>query len=508
MSATRAAVEPSLDEPVAAGGAGPRWRGEDLLALAAMLALGIGIRAFVLRSSLGDLNADEATTGLMAAEVLRGRIPLVLAGQNYSGTTESYLYAPLHALLGASSLALKLIPIALWFAAAYVTYRIGSLLADRRLGALLGAVVWVSSMPLVLLSTHAYAGYGSGAVAVLVALLLLLQELAVGEPDARPGRRRLLLGLCTGFAIWSHPMFLATLVPAHLFVALHKRRELWSWIPANAAGALVGLGPLLIWNVRNDWASLDIYSQPPSTYTSRLLGFLGNVVPRLLGLRAGPGTWTGGVVGQVLFGALVVAFAVALWSLWRGTAPERLIAVTAVSVPLLTAVFPTSWYTSDARYGITWFPVVVLAAGLASRHWRPLRRLDRTALIAVPLLCFAVTCAPAMAAVAGPPPPGGPDGDVAELIRTLESADVRYLRSDYWTAQRVTFLSDHRIIASGFDVARFPELEWQVQQAGATAAVVAVAGEPRDDELRATLPTHTRREVARYALYLPGTGST
>lgn len=503
MGATRLAPQPSMNAGVGRRDEPTRWRWEDLFALSAMVALGIGTRAFVLRSSLGALNADEATTGLMAQEVLRGRVPLVLAGQNYSGTIESYLYAPLHALLGPSSLALKLIPAVLWFAVSYVTYRIAALVADRRLGVLLGAVVWVSSFPLVLLSTQAYAGYGSGAVAVFVALLLLLQELPGGQRDGRSTWRRLLLGFCTGLAVWSHPMYLATLVPAHLFLAVHKRRDLWPWVLANAAGALAGLSPLLLWNLRNDWASLEIYAQPPSTYTSRLLGFLGDVVPRLLGLRAGPGTWTGGVFGQTLLLALVLAFALALWSIVRGTAQERLIAVVAIFTPLLTAAFPTSWYTGDARYGITWFPVVVLVAGLASRHWRPLRHLDRTALLSVPLLCFAVTCAPALAAVSTPPPRGGADGDVIELVRALDSAGVRHLRSDYWTAQPVTFLSDRRIVASGFDVVRFPELEWQVQQAGNSAAFAAVAGKPRDDELRATLPTHTRRQVARYALYLP-----
>lgn len=503
MGATHVALAPQAPGQSGRHGSGLGWPREDLLVLAALLVLGITVRAYVLRSSIGDLNADEVTTGLMAEEVLRGRVPLVLAGQNYSGTTEAFLYAPLHALLGPSSLALKLIPMLLWLIVAYATYRIGALLTDRRLGLLLGGVIWAASAPMVLLSTRAYAGYGSGAVAVFLALLLLLEELTVATGDGGATRRRLLLGFWTGFAIWSHPMLLATLAPAHVYLLVHKRTELLRWLPPVSLGGLAGLSPLVVWNIANHWASLRIYEQPPSTFSDRLLGFLGDVIPRLLGLRAGPGTWLLGGIGQALFLALVPLFALMLWTLWRGMPGERLVALVAVTAPLLTSVFPTSWWTADARYGMTYFPVMVLAAGLAWRRWQPIGRISVPALTIVPLLCVAITCAPALAAVAGPPPPGGPDRDVIELIRVLEAADVRHLRADYWTAQPVTFLSDHRIVASGFDVVRFPELEWQVQQAGDTAAFTAITGDLRDDELRATLPAHTRREVARYALYLP-----
>jgi len=493
---------PTLEQ--AGSGTTSPWQPLDLFAVVATLALGIGVRAFILRSSLGVLNSDEVTTGLMAQEVLRGRTPLVLAGQNYSGTLEAYLYAPLHAILGPSSLALKLISTFFWFAVAYATYRVTSFTADRRLGILLGSVVWVSSFPVVLLSTQAYPGYSSGEVAVLVALFLLLKELTATGRDAGTTRRRLLLGFCTGFAVWSHPMFLATLFPAHLFLLVHKRRNLLNWVPPIAVGALVGISPLLVWNVANSWGSLEVLPQPPSTYSSRLAGFFVDVVPRLLGTKFAAATWIGGALGTTMYVVMVMLLVLALWMLWRGAAQERLIAVVALFAPLVIAAFPTSWYTQDARYGMTYFPVMVLAAGLGWRRWRPDARVSAAALLVVPLLCFAVTCAPPLAALAAPPArPGDPDGEVVELISALEAADVRHLRASFWIAQPVTFLSGRRIVASGSDVSRFPELEAQVQRAGDRAAFVAMAGDAQDDELRRALPTHSRREVARYAVYLP-----
>ena len=130
-------------------------------------------------------------------------------------------------------------------------------------------------------------------------------------------------------------------------------------------------------------------------------------------------------LGNALLLALFPVCVLVLWALWRAGPGERVVALTAVAAPLLTAAFPTSWWTADARYGLTFFPVMVIAAGLAWRRWQPSSRIPLPALTTVPLVCFAITCAPALAAVAGPPPRGGPDSDVVELIRAIEASEVR-----------------------------------------------------------------------------------
>ena len=70
-----------------------------VLALAAA-ALGIALRAWILRSHLGALDADEAVVGLQAKAILHGTFPVFFPGQGYGGTQESFLTAPLIALFG------------------------------------------------------------------------------------------------------------------------------------------------------------------------------------------------------------------------------------------------------------------------------------------------------------------------------------------------------------------------------------------------------------------------
>jgi hypothetical protein len=479
-----------------------RERGTVAMALLGTLALGFAVRVFVLRSSLGQLNSDEATTGLMAVQVLRGQFPLLVAGNNYGGTFEAFLLAPLLVVAGPSSLLVKSVPILTWLLASVVLYRIAAPLVGRRRAALLGGVLWVFSSSMVVLSTRAYSGYGSGIVACLLALLLLLQEL---EPD--PGdhvlRRRLLLGFVTGFALWQHPMYLAMLLPAHAYVALRSWRAPVGFVAPLAVGTAVGLLPMLVYNVGNRWASLHVFPQPPSTYGSRLLGFVVALLPRLLGLEAANGAWTGGGLGQTLFLVLLLLFVLAVSTLLRGSPQERLIGTVAIVAPFLTAAFPTSWFYLDARYGVYYAPIILLVVGLALQRRLPDLRVPAAALFAVPFLSFSLFCFPSLHQVALPPASGTPDGDVERLADALAAAGVDRVRADYWIAYRLTFLTDARIVATAFEPIRFPEYERLVLERGEDVGYVAFAGDSRDASLASSLPGHARQQVAQYALYLP-----
>src|SRR3954464_3274609 len=65
-----------------------------LLACLPAVTIGVLIRVWLVRTSLVRLNADEGVTGLQAYEVLRGNFRLIVAGNDYGSTTETYLIAP------------------------------------------------------------------------------------------------------------------------------------------------------------------------------------------------------------------------------------------------------------------------------------------------------------------------------------------------------------------------------------------------------------------------------
>src|SRR5262245_31388767 len=86
------------------------------IAAAVVAAVGLAVRVWV--ASYIPLGGDEALTGLMAKDVLRGQPWWILAGNAYGGTAEIFLAAPLLALSPASVAALRSVSVALWAGAA------------------------------------------------------------------------------------------------------------------------------------------------------------------------------------------------------------------------------------------------------------------------------------------------------------------------------------------------------------------------------------------------------
>ncbi|MGB1727693.1 MAG: hypothetical protein ACPHIW_06060, partial [Ilumatobacteraceae bacterium] len=178
---------------------------------ALVLLVGLWARWRVLGSVQGTLNADEAYTGLQAMAIRDGDLPVVIRGAAYTGVVDAYVLAPIHAVLGAHPVMLKVYSSLLWGVAAVI---VG--LAARRLG-LRDAIallcvggIWVGSGPLVVLSTRAYLSYGSGLLAVSLAILIAIDIASRDRSDARASA---LFGGVAGLAVFLHPMFLTVLVP-------------------------------------------------------------------------------------------------------------------------------------------------------------------------------------------------------------------------------------------------------------------------------------------------------
>ena len=85
--------------PVTAGPSSGRSDGVStrilLLACLPAVAAGLLVRVWLMRTSLSALNADEGVTGVQAFEVLKGHFRLMVAGNDYGSTTETYRWRPL-----------------------------------------------------------------------------------------------------------------------------------------------------------------------------------------------------------------------------------------------------------------------------------------------------------------------------------------------------------------------------------------------------------------------------
>ena len=272
----------------------------------AIFLIGIGLRLWVLTSPLGTMSADEAYTGLQASAILDGRLPVVIDGMTYTAVAESYLFAPLVAVVGVQVVTLKWLSAPGWLLAAATLAWVTSRLGTRRGGMMAAAMVWLAPGAMLVLSTRAYVGYSTGLLAVtatLAATHAVVVRAGHGPPDIRLSA---LSGFTGGLACYLHPMFATVAVPMLGVASVIHRRHLrrW-WLPATA-GALLANSAFIAWNARNGWPSLSQPAEASDTWWERLERFATGLVPRTLGLRTGSGDWILGAPATLALYLVVV----------------------------------------------------------------------------------------------------------------------------------------------------------------------------------------------------------
>lgn len=157
------------------------------------------------------LYRDEAFNGLDAQRVLQGRLPLYFPANNGREPLFVYLQAPFVALLGPSTLALRLPAALSGLATVPATYLLGRALYGPLAGLLGAWVVAVTFWPVAL------SRIGLRAVALpLLAALFLWLALRAWERPSRPGF--VAAGLLLGLTAYTYPA--ARLIPLALLLVL------------------------------------------------------------------------------------------------------------------------------------------------------------------------------------------------------------------------------------------------------------------------------------------------
>ncbi len=458
------------------------------LVLGTAAAAGLALRAWVLATPLGTLDADEAVWGLMARHVLDRELSTFYWGQPYGGTHEVFLTAAVFAVTGSSTLALKLVPAALFAVATLLVWRVGRRTISEPAARIAAALFWIWPSYGVWKSTRAHGFYGSALVLSLLALLLVLR--LRDEPSRRDAT---LLGLVLGLGWWATPQFALVAAPAVLWLLVVRRdalRRFWPALPAAVLGAL----PWLVANVRHDWYSFD-YAPGGGTYVSRFRGFFTATLPMALDLRVPFALeWALGAVvsGLLLFAALGWA---AFLVVRRRSRLGPLLAV-ALAFPFLYAASSFTWLVEEPRYLVLLTPVLALLVAEGLR-----RPAVAVVVLGVALALSATGLERMQESFRYETRTGHMDvpDDLGPLLDALDQRGERFVRADYWVAERITFESRERIVATSH---RYPPFTERVK-ASTGPAHVFVAGTPLERKARRGLLAdgYERVEVGGFALY-------
>lgn len=473
-----------------------------------LAAIGVALRAWIVGSWLGELNADEAYTGLQSVGVLRdGRLPIVIDGNVYSAAIEAYIFSPILVFAGGSIAVLKWLFVAMWAAAAAFTFGAANRLLNRRSAALATAIVWLAPGALLVLSTRTYMGYALG-LAVVTATVWATADLA--DQAAATVRQSMLVGFLAGLAFYVHPMFVTVVGPMVAIAAFVHRRD-WRrwWLPAVAAAIFANL-PFIAWNAANDWPSLKSQAYPPGSYLDRITGFFSGLLPRAFGVRKFDGTWVFGkpisvllyvvILAGVVFGCVVLVRA--------NRRPSRWIVPAGLACLPLMALLPHLIFVADGRYAIVPLPLLAIALGAGGTAFMSTWNRQRTtlALTGMVALWVALTTLPFLdrqnVAVAD-----DPNAWQVRVIARLDELDLNRLAGYYWFMLPIEYRSDRAIrtaIAGNPYVIRFPDSQQMVENAPPEkVAFLFPPGEQDPNWFYLSVDSYRQEDLGGMILYVP-----
>ncbi|RAO49297.1 hypothetical protein GAR06_01125 [Micromonospora saelicesensis] len=536
-----------------------RWRPRlDRPALVALLfgLAGVVYRLVLTLFTVPVSNSDEATFGLAALHIGQGRErPVFLYGQHYMGMLESYLAAPLVAVVGPSWPVLRLPMLALYAIFLYLIHRL-----TRRLGTPWFAAFVVGLLALgperVVRDQLTVVG-GRPEVKPAVLLMLLI---TVGLAAGTVHRRRLaigLFGLLVGLAVWSDWLILPYLAVAGLALVWAVRRELLGWSGLLLmAGVVVGVAPMIVDNLRagpgedslSVFRAVSTKAGPQPPWSDRVRGGLLEGVPLAHGLCPvdGCGRWQQwfGVLYPVL---LLAGAALAVLAYRRaagaphgervgrgagGLRAERvgpvvqLALIAGAALTLLSYVRSPLAATSpldNARYlsvlqlslpAVLW-PLWVAALtawrGTSSVLGRFTGALSAAVLAALTVTTLVITV---LFAATGTAASRTEERQARELAAALRADGPHEVYGDYWTCNRLIFNTDESVVCGVLNGNLSPGQNryrpyWrQVGRAERPGYVVEVDS-PMDRRLRRLLADRADaalvREVGGYRVYHPDT---
>lgn len=451
--------------------------------LSLILCLAALWRYCFLQATNSVIDADEAIVGLMARHILDGgEWPIFYYGQNYMGSFEAILSAGVFWLIGASSTALKVVPLVFSLYLIVAIYIFTKHIASEWAAKVAVLLAAFPPSALTIWSTKARGGFVE--IVAIGTISLLLTYLMVNQPKDRV-RNTALLGLSVGLGWWiNNQMIYYALAAALIFAIFAPRAFGWS---AALRTAGIGVLSFIIGSLPFWYANLFLEPRfatftellgraapGEGSFSKHLLGFFTESLPILVGAAR---FWSDAEVfdGAKLFFALLYLLLFVLFSAFffssaqdKNSKTARLVAYGLfVSFFLVMAViFSASsfgWLSRAPRYLLPLYSVLFCVCGIGIYQLRLMFH-RRGFIRSGDLACYTVLTVLLGSGVVSNfhqgtwYRPGEPvtfqDDRVAtdhsELYRWLSTKGYTHIFTNYWIGYRVAFETAERVTFSRY----------------------------------------------------------
>lgn len=447
------------------------------LPTAALLAIltALSELVFFLRGRL-PFTSDQSIISLMALDVLtKGRHPVFCYGAAYGGTLEVHYLAGAFGVLGANPRAFHLATAVLLILIVLLTWTCTSRAFGRRAGILAGLYLAIGPAYFLfkgLTSDGAYDTLSLCFALVLMAFIELLRDPPI------EGRRALawvaVAGGALGVAFWTLPLAV-TIAPAVVAGALLGRKREWFRPRSLALAALfffLGSFPWWIWNLRHAWASVRAPELAPAAagqMWESLASLLGEGLPTIFGGRSvWTVDWAFSASHALALGLAALLFLGAVFLLLGARNPPRrnaLILFLAFGTSLVVLALATR--RTDFREPRYLFPLYLVIAPVVGLLLDALASISRVPFIASLVFVLGFNVSSQVSARRLKDCEAHTCYDPYQQIDWLVARGVRSLYTPYWSAYRITFLSNGRVPATPFGTGalgftRHAELRQQV----------------------------------------------
>jgi len=427
----------------------------------ACLLVALAYRAPALLHPWGWVNKDGAFGAFIAIHLLDGTrpAPVFTEGANYQGSLKGHLAAVFALATGSRDFSWLMV---LASVVLYLGFVAASMALARRIGGRMAALftgLFLALSPkfLTTFSLNCVGQYVD-VLALGGIALALVGRLLDHDQAGRDSRLDYFgIGLLLGAAFWQQPVALA--YGGAVFLALAARRRTWTdpWALAVLPGLALGVLPVILWNLQNDWGSSGILGREPQELLAQaealpvlIARTVAQAFPILAGLSPGhpAAHWPGvRLLAVLLLPAIALAYsALAAKGLGEGTRGRPSAAI--LPLLLLAATLALFWATASGsinkrpRYLLPALAALAVMLGVvAAWGWARARVATAMGFAAVILLSVSGTV------------PRLQDSASIEafwrsVVHSLEEKAIRTGYSDFSVSAPVTMFTAERVTLS------------------------------------------------------------